>query len=75
MFHQKIVCFSQALNFVLRFAWIQQVTHWQIKHVEHNGIDLFFAALEVIRRGHWNFYRCVFRPSHYVVTNSRICLV
>ncbi|MCO5610429.1 hypothetical protein L7F22_064666 [Adiantum nelumboides] len=48
---------SIALNFLLRFAWLQQVTHWQIKGIEHNETDLFFAALEVIRRGHWNFYR------------------
>ncbi|KAI5073155.1 hypothetical protein GOP47_0011168 [Adiantum capillus-veneris] len=48
--------FAIVLNFVLRFAWLQQVTHWQ-KGIEHNQTDLFFAALEVIRRGHWNFYR------------------
>lgn len=55
--NKSVYYFSIALNFVLRFAWLQQVTHWQIKKIEHSGTDLFFASLEVIRRGHWNFYR------------------
>ncbi|KAH7433339.1 hypothetical protein KP509_07G064300 [Ceratopteris richardii] len=55
--NKSIYYFSIALNFILRFAWLQQVIHWQIRRIEHSGTDLFFAALEVIRRGHWNFYR------------------
>ncbi|EFJ06016.1 hypothetical protein SELMODRAFT_451422 [Selaginella moellendorffii] len=47
----------QALNVILRLAWIYSVTHPPGTEIELMIIDLFFAALEVIRRGHWNFYR------------------
>ena len=52
-------CDLQAVNIVLRLAWIssiQQVTSVR-KGISSAGWDISFAALEVIRRGHWNFYR------------------
>nr|VDD01004.1 unnamed protein product [Brassica rapa] len=45
------------LNIVLRLAWLQTVLHSSFEHVNYRVTGLFLAALEVIRRGHWNFYR------------------
>ncbi|MFS8021699.1 hypothetical protein Hanom_Chr16g01430451 [Helianthus anomalus] len=52
-----IYFFSMGLNLVLRLAWIQTVLHYNFGGVDYRLTGLFFAALEVIRRGHWNFYR------------------
>ncbi|KAJ0815219.1 putative SPX domain-containing protein [Helianthus annuus] len=52
-----IYFFSMGLNLVLRLAWIQIVLHYNFGGVDYRLTGLFFAALEVIRRGHWNFYR------------------
>ncbi|CAN6933170.1 unnamed protein product [Brassica oleracea] len=58
MLRQKsIYYFSMALNIVLRLAWLQTVLHSSFEHVNYRVTGLFLAALEVIRRGHWNFYR------------------
>ncbi|KAI6693588.1 hypothetical protein NL676_021298 [Syzygium grande] len=46
-----------ALNTVLRFAWVEMVLRFRVGVVESLLLDLFLASLEVIRRGHWNFYR------------------
>lgn len=48
---------SIALNFVLRVAWVETVLHFNIGIFESRLLDFFLASLEVIRRGHWNFYR------------------
>lgn len=57
----------QALNVVLRVTWIQTVMHFKVGHVQSRLLEFLLAALEVIRRGHWNFYRCNF--SHFIPLN------
>ncbi|KAG2242237.1 hypothetical protein Bca52824_095920 [Brassica carinata] len=58
MLRQKsIYYFSMVLNLVLRLAWLQTVLHSSFEHVDYRVTGLFLAALEVIRRGLWNFYR------------------
>lgn len=47
----------QALNLVLRVAWVETVTRFNVGMLESRMLDFFLASLEVIRRGHWNFYR------------------
>ncbi|KAF8095366.1 hypothetical protein N665_0335s0014 [Sinapis alba] len=54
---KSIYYFSMVLNLVLRLAWLQTVLHSNFEHVDYRVTGLFLAALEVIRRGHWNFYR------------------
>jgi hypothetical protein len=34
--------------------------HFKVGHVESRLLEFLLAALEVIRRGHWNFYRYIF---------------
>jgi hypothetical protein len=48
------------LNFVLRLAWLHSFTHFGAIDPDQPTIDFFFACLEVVRRGHWNFYRYAF---------------
>ncbi|XP_010262400.1 PREDICTED: phosphate transporter PHO1-like isoform X2 [Nelumbo nucifera] len=48
---------SIALNLVLRLVWVETVMHFNLHTVESRLLDFFLASLEVIRRGHWNFYR------------------
>ncbi|KAE8716051.1 hypothetical protein F3Y22_tig00110156pilonHSYRG00285 [Hibiscus syriacus] len=45
------------LNLILRLAWLQTVVHSSFQNVDYRVTGLFLAALEVIRRGLWNFYR------------------
>ncbi|KAK4376513.1 hypothetical protein RND71_002809 [Anisodus tanguticus] len=52
-----IYYFSMGLNLVLRLAWLQTVLHYNFGSVDYRVTGLFLAALEVIRRGQWNFYR------------------
>lgn len=52
-----IYYFSMVLNLILRMAWLQTVLHPNFGNVDYRVIGLFLAALEVIRRGQWNFYR------------------
>ncbi|XP_042502910.1 phosphate transporter PHO1 homolog 1 [Macadamia integrifolia] len=52
-----IYYFSMGLNFVLRLAWLQTVVHSNFWGLDYRVTGLFLAALEVIRRGQWNFYR------------------
>lgn len=47
----------QGLNLILRLAWLQTVLHYSFGHVDSRVTGLFLAALEVTRRGLWNFYR------------------
>lgn len=50
---------SMIVNAVLRVAWLSSIQgfHRAIPGIGKPGWDAMFAALEVIRRGHWNFYR------------------
>ncbi|OVA10189.1 SPX [Macleaya cordata] len=58
MLRRKIIYyFSMGLNLVLRLAWLQTVLHSNFGSLDYRVMGLFLAALEVIRRGQWNFYR------------------
>ncbi|KAJ7517194.1 hypothetical protein O6H91_21G013900 [Diphasiastrum complanatum] len=48
---------SMAVNLILRLTWLFSVTQLQYRGLNHSLIDFLFALLEVLRRGHWNFYR------------------
>ncbi|CAH9131047.1 unnamed protein product [Cuscuta epithymum] len=52
-----IYYFSIALNFVLRLAWVETVMRFNVGVFESRLLDFSLASLEIIRRGHWNFYR------------------
>ncbi|KAI3796217.1 hypothetical protein L1987_38883 [Smallanthus sonchifolius] len=55
---QKFIYFlSMGLNVVLRLAWLQTALHYKFGGIDYRLTGLFLAALEVIRRGQWNFYR------------------
>lgn len=59
------MCWSlylQVLNILLRLAWIQSMTHLTFGSLDSCVMDFIFAALEIFRRGHWNFYRCSMLP-------------
>ncbi|PKU87208.1 Phosphate transporter PHO1 [Dendrobium catenatum] len=55
--NNSIYYVSMALNFVLRLAWIEAVLRLNLGPVENRLVDFSLASLEIIRRGHWNFYR------------------
>ncbi|XP_056165054.1 phosphate transporter PHO1 homolog 1-like [Syzygium oleosum] len=58
MLRRKIVYYaSMGLNLILRLAWLQTVLHYSFEHVDYRLTGLFLAALEVTRRGLWNFFR------------------
>lgn len=42
---------------MLRLAWIESVMRVDLGPVEHRLVDFTLASLEIIRRGHWNYYR------------------
>ncbi|XP_027166874.1 phosphate transporter PHO1 [Coffea eugenioides] len=49
---------SIAFNLVLRVAWVETVMHFNnVGIFESRMLDFLLASLEVIRRGHWNYYR------------------
>ncbi|XP_026453771.1 phosphate transporter PHO1 homolog 1-like [Papaver somniferum] len=54
---KSIYYFSMVLNLVLRLAWLQTVLHSNFGGLDVRVMSFFLAALEVIRRGQWNFYR------------------
>ncbi|KAE9605652.1 hypothetical protein Lal_00024884 [Lupinus albus] len=54
---KAIYYFSMGLNLILRLAWLQTVLHSSFENVDYRVTSLFLAALEVIRRGLWNFFR------------------
>ncbi|OMO83035.1 hypothetical protein CCACVL1_11592 [Corchorus capsularis] len=57
MLRRKFIYYlSMVLNLVLRLAWLQTVLHSSFEHVDYRVTGLFLAALEVVRRGLWNFY-------------------
>ncbi|XP_059650851.1 phosphate transporter PHO1 [Cornus florida] len=55
--NKSIYYISIAFNFVLRVAWVETVMPFNIGAFESRLLDFSLASLEVIRRGHWNFYR------------------
>ncbi|KAH9681910.1 phosphate transporter PHO1 [Citrus sinensis] len=55
--NKSIYYISIALNVVLRIAWVETVMRFHVTTVQWRMLDFFMASLEVIRRGHWNFYR------------------
>ncbi|RDX66448.1 Phosphate transporter PHO1, partial [Mucuna pruriens] len=55
--NKSIYYMSVALNIVLRVTWVETIMHFKVGHVESRLLEFLLAALEVIRRGHWNFYR------------------
>ncbi|KAM3705750.1 hypothetical protein ACJW30_03G105200 [Castanea mollissima] len=58
MLRRKIIYyFAMGLNLILRLAWLQTVLHYKFQQVDDSVTALFLAALEVIRRGLWNFFR------------------
>lgn len=58
MLRQKSIYFlSMGLNLVLRLAWLQTVLHYSFGNVDYRVMGLFLAALEILRRGLWNFFR------------------
>ncbi|XP_039042331.1 phosphate transporter PHO1 homolog 1-like [Hibiscus syriacus] len=58
MLRRKFIYYiSMGLNLILRLAWLQTVVHSSFQNVDYRVTGLFLAALEVIRRGLWNFYR------------------
>ncbi|KAK7812464.1 phosphate transporter pho1, partial [Quercus suber] len=54
--NKSIYYMSMALNAVLRVAWLETTMKID-KDSEKKLLDFLLASLEVIRRGHWNFYR------------------
>ncbi|KAK8487025.1 hypothetical protein V6N11_068395 [Hibiscus sabdariffa] len=58
MLRRKFIYYiSMGLNLILRLAWLQTVIHSSFQNVDYRVTGLFLAALEVIRRGLWNFFR------------------
>ncbi|KAL4289953.1 hypothetical protein GQ457_14G013580 [Hibiscus cannabinus] len=55
--NKSIYYLAMALNVVLRVAWVESIMQFQFNPVQTHLLDFFLASLEVIRRGHWNFYR------------------
>ncbi|KAG5002510.1 hypothetical protein JHK86_026649 [Glycine max] len=55
--NKSIYYMSMALNVVLRVAWVETIVHLKVGPVQTRLLDFLLASLEVIRRGHWNFYR------------------
>ncbi|GMH31214.1 hypothetical protein Nepgr_033057 [Nepenthes gracilis] len=55
--HKFIYYLSMVLNLILRFAWLHTVLHPNFRNIDYRVMGLLLAALEVIRRGQWNFYR------------------
>ncbi|RCV08853.1 hypothetical protein SETIT_1G360400v2 [Setaria italica] len=55
--NKSIYYVSMMLNLALRLAWAQSVMKLKLGRVESRLLDFSLASLEIIRRGHWNFYR------------------
>ncbi|XP_061350434.1 phosphate transporter PHO1-like [Gastrolobium bilobum] len=56
--NKSIYYMSMGLNVVLRVTWVQTVIYIRRKGpAQTKLLDFVLASLEVIRRGHWNFYR------------------
>ncbi|RZC28808.1 Phosphate transporter PHO1, partial [Glycine soja] len=57
--NKSIYYMSIVLNIVLRVTWVETVMHFKVGPVHSQLLDFLLATLEVIRRGHWNFYRYI----------------
>ncbi|KAK3155520.1 hypothetical protein QOZ80_2BG0204260 [Eleusine coracana subsp. coracana] len=55
--NKSIYYISMMLNLGLRLAWTQSVMKLHMTKAESRLLDFSLASLEIIRRGHWNFYR------------------
>ncbi|XP_050218696.1 phosphate transporter PHO1 [Mercurialis annua] len=55
--NKSIYYISIAFNIVLRVVWLETVMRFRFGIIETRMLDFFLASLEIIRRGHWNFYR------------------
>uniref|UniRef100_A0A0D9VMH3 SPX domain-containing protein n=1 Tax=Leersia perrieri TaxID=77586 RepID=A0A0D9VMH3_9ORYZ len=55
--NKSIYYVSMLLNLALRLAWTESVMKIHISKAESRLLDFSLASLEIIRRGHWNFYR------------------
>ncbi|CAL5189955.1 unnamed protein product [Lathyrus oleraceus] len=55
--NKKIYYVSIALNIILRMTWVQSIMHFETGPAKMGLLNFSLAALEVVRRGHWNFYR------------------
>ncbi|KAF3967322.1 hypothetical protein ACB098_02G089100 [Castanea mollissima] len=71
--NKSIYYMSMALNAVLRVAWLETIMKIN-RDPEKKLLDFLLASLEVIRRGHWNFYRLeneqVNNVGHYRAVNE-----
>ncbi|KAL2633050.1 hypothetical protein R1flu_004529 [Riccia fluitans] len=48
---------SMVSNIIFRLAWVLSITRFQFGGLDPHFTDFILAALEIIRRGNWNFYR------------------
>ncbi|KAK3159423.1 hypothetical protein QOZ80_2AG0149930 [Eleusine coracana subsp. coracana] len=55
--NKSIYYVSMMLNLGLRLAWTQSVMKLHMTKAESRLLDFSLASLEILRRGHWNFYR------------------
>ncbi|KAM0873495.1 hypothetical protein ACQ4PT_038033 [Festuca glaucescens] len=55
--NKSIYYVSMVLNLALRLAWMVSVMKIRVSKNETRLLDFSLASLEIIRRGHWNFYR------------------
>ncbi|BBN00017.1 xenotropic and polytropic retrovirus receptor 1 [Marchantia polymorpha subsp. ruderalis] len=62
--HRGVYYISMVTNIVLRMAWLFAVVVEETSDLDRNTVDLVLATLEVIRRGHWNFYRLEYQHLH-----------
>ncbi|MCL7030635.1 hypothetical protein MKW94_029892 [Papaver nudicaule] len=56
---KNIYYISIFINVLLRLVWIESVTRISNPTglMESQVLDFFLASLEIVRRGHWNYYR------------------
>ncbi|XAR48949.1 hypothetical protein NMG60_11031944 [Bertholletia excelsa] len=55
--NNSIYYVSIALNLVLRVVWVETMLRFNAGVLESRLLEFCLAALEVVRRGLWNFYR------------------
>lgn len=55
--NKSIYYVSMIVNLALRLAWTESVMKVHATKNETRLLDFSLASLEIIRRGHWNFYR------------------
>ncbi|KAA0049231.1 phosphate transporter PHO1 [Cucumis melo var. makuwa] len=73
--NKGIYYLSMVLNMILRVAWVEtvlQLHKLHIRNVESKMLDFLLASLEVIRRGHWNFYRLENEQLHNIGKNRAV---